>query len=345
MKSRIKRNDLEVFFKYAASISKSDIENPILGFIKIEVAGDNVEISKTNMQSFLVHSAISDSEDCSFLVDENILSNFVELSSGEYIYFSIDALRITIYDDRHTTESPTDRPIMFPSINKMHLGEWVELPKKIFTAIGICGKLVFDDEISGVRNSVFVGENHVSGSDATVGYLQKFEEELPKIVLRRKVAAEVCKLDGCMHAMNESFDLFKKGDTLFGFRKSEVKWYDLRPIFKEIDKPESFTIHKNALIKWNKYCINSCKSKVLISSWSADLIRLNLTLCDEKYEIVNKSYIDITNGTGTFKFNPIIINNLLEALPCDQVHFYPGENRYYITDEQKTFMSVITLIQ
>ena len=32
---------------------------------------------------------------------------------------------------------------------------------------------------------------------------------------------------------------------------------------------------------------------------------------------------------------------LLKAIVVDTVYFYPGENRYFITDSRKSFLSVI----
>jgi hypothetical protein len=105
------------------------------------------------------------------------------------------------------------------------------------------------------------------------------------------------------------------------------------------------------LIKWNTFCIKSTKSKILTATFKAEGNRLELELADVKYERDNNSYLDIIDGSGEFRFNPITLNSLLNVLPSEQIHFYPSKrrldsgqlDRYYITDSAKTFMSAIML--
>lgn|ERR1044072_1097227 len=362
MKARIKKTDLVAFKIHASQISKSK-ELPILDYLKIEVIGDFVSITKTNLIAFAIQTTANDSEDCCFLVDENILFNFVELSDSEYINFVVTGLRVKISDDRHNTSSQTESTNIYPKF-ELKDNKWVELDDSVLTAVGICAQIVFDDELTGLKNSVFIGDDAVAGSDATIGYWQKFNKELPKMVLRKNVAYSVSKLKSCSHSDNGQYNLFKSGDVLFGFSKSEVPYTYLLPFFKE-PKPDakaSFYIHKQLLIKWNTFCINTCKSKSLTATFSANQHRLDLELIESKSEQNNSSYFDIVDGSGDFRFNPSTLNMLLKVLPIDHIHFYPSEtyvlngsvvpketpgarvDRYYITDKDKTFMSAIMLI-
>jgi hypothetical protein len=349
MKARVRKAELESFKDHAAQIRKNN-ELPILEYLKIEVIGDFVHITKTNMKAFVIQTTVNDSEDCSFLVDENVLFNFIQLSDSEYINFEISGIRIKIYDDRHNAISQTDNVKTYPSVDITNK-EWVSVPKHVLDAVGVCAQIVFDDEISGLRNSVFIGDNYVAASDATVGYWQKHAEDLPKLVLRKEVAMAVSKLNGCEISSNESYDLFKSGNSLFGFSKSEIKYVNLPPLFLLPEEKLSFYLNKSALVKWNTCCVNSCKSKVLTATFSAKSYRLELELIDAKYSRDYNSYLDIIDGEGFFKFNPLTLNTLLKVLPTEQIHFYPSKrivngcvDRYYITDKDKTFMSAIMLI-
>jgi hypothetical protein len=349
MNARIRKEELQAFKTYASQIKKNT-DQPITDYLKIEVVGDFVSVMKTNYKSFAIQTTPNDSEDCSFLVDENILFNFVELSESEFVNFTITGIRITIYDDRHKAVSQTESVTLYPKLDFTNK-EWVSVPKYVLDAIGICAQIVFDDEISGIKNSVLVGDKHVAGSDGSVGYWQQFKEDLPTLVLRKDVAMSVSKLNGCEISSNESYDLFKDGNVLFGFSKSEVKYMHMVPFFLVPDEKLSFYLNKSSLVKWNTFCINSCKSKVLTATFKAKDFRLDLELVDSKYERDNNSYLDIVNGSGEFRFNPMTLNTLLKVLPTEQIHFYPSTrivngnvDRYYITDASKTFMSAIMLI-
>lgn len=360
MKARVKKTDL-VAFKLHASQIRKNAEQPITDYIKIDVSGDFATITKTNLKAFAIKTVANDSEDCCFLVDENILFNFVELSDSEYINFEISGIRIKIYDDRNKATSQTETANVFPKIDISNK-HWVEVPKHVLEAVGVCAQIVFDDEISGLKNSVLIGNNHVAGSDGTVGYWQKFKEDLPEIVLRKEVALSVSKLNACEISSNDSYDLFKDGDVLFGFAKSVLKYVNMVPYFLTPSNKLSFYLNKSALVKWNTFCVNTLKSKVLTATFSADKYRLDLKIADAKYERDCDGYLDIVDGCGDFKFNPSTLNTLLKVLPTEQIHFYPSEryvlngivvskdkegaqvDRYYITDKDKTFMSAIMLI-
>src|SRR5215208_4849930 len=165
MNARIKKDDLASFKTYASQIRKNT-DQPITDYLKIEVIGDFISVTKTNYKAFAIQTTPNDSEDCCFLVDENILFNFVELSDSEYINFTITGIRITIFDDRNKAVSQTENVSMYPKVDVTNK-EWVTVPKYILDAVGICAQIVFDDEISGIKNSVFIGQKYVAGSDAT----------------------------------------------------------------------------------------------------------------------------------------------------------------------------------
>jgi hypothetical protein len=342
MQARIKRADIEAFKTNASAIPRHD-DNPILQFLKITVEGDFATLTKLNFESFVIHTIPNDSEDCSFLVDEKILFEFIQLPVGEYVNFNIEKNRILIYDERYHSESPTERPELYLGIDTSN-NEWTPIPKAALTAIGIAAEIVFGDEIQGARNTVFVGDGWVAGSDATIGYKQAFKEPLPKLCLRKKVATAISKLSKAEHSFNTTFDLFRDNHVLLGFRKSEIRWMELAKVFGEPDPDPDFILNKHNLIKWNTFCINSCKSKFLTSKWVAEGNRLNLVQLDEKYEISNRTHFDIIDGSGEFVYNPETFNQLLKVLPADTLYFHSGPFRIFLTDMDRSFVAAIMLI-
>jgi hypothetical protein len=346
MKARIKKEDL-VSFKIHASSIKRNPDLAVLDHLKIEIIGDYVSIMKSNLRSFAIQTTPNDSEDGSFLVDENVLFNFIELSDSDYINFDVSGVRVIIYDERNKATSKTEPVTIYPKPDVTNK-EWQPINKLVLEAIGIAAQIVFDDEIQGMKNSVFIGEGAVAGSDGSIAFWRMFKKEeqehLPRLVLRKEVAMSVSKLNGCEISENASYNLFKSGSVLFGFSKTEVPFVNLPPVFGNPTGTLSFNIFKSALIKWNTFCINTFKSKVLSAEFTAEATKLNLELVDANYGRESKSHIDIVEGSGYFKFNPSTLNMLLKVLPSDNIYFYPGPNRYYITDNDKSFMSAIMLI-
>lgn len=345
MKARIKKDDLIQFKSFAKDII-ADKQLPITSFIKIDVSGDYVSLTKTNCKSFVIHTCINDSEDCSFLIDETTIFNFIELSESEYINFKIDGYKITITDERNTTKAQTDNSSLFPKFDLNSVNEWVLLPDSVLSAAGICSQVVLDQEIGGLSNSVFIGDNTVVGCDGSIAYWQKFEFEIPKIVLKKNVAYFISKLKECQVSYNDSYNLFKSGQFLFGFVKAEINYVEVVPRIGEPKEglKQSFYLNKSSFIKWNTYCVNTCKSKMLSAEFSGCKDKLELSLTDSGYDQTHNGYIDIIEGEGYFKFNPETINKLLRVLPSEQIYFYPGSQRYFISDSNKTFMSAIMLI-
>lgn len=343
MQARLRRREIEQFKPHASNIKPSET-NPIVDqFLKVGIVGDYASVTKSNLNAFAILTVPNDGEDCEFLIDQKILFDFCELSDKEFINFIIDGNNIKIWDGVHNTDCPTDRAIMFPSVDAELIGEWQAVSQPALDAIKIAAEIVFPDQISGARNTVFCGNGFVAGSDATIGYMQYITEPMPQMVLRKEVAQIVSKLAPCKYAQSKHHDLFLDGDLLVGFGKSEVNYIDMRPIFQNMPTGHAFSINKNLLIKWNNYV--SGKSKTLSAKWFVEGRKMALQLENSKVNYKTDSVYDVPEDcTSEFKFSPDTLNQLLKVLPCEVVHFVPGANRYYITDADRKFCAAIMLI-
>lgn len=342
MQARIKKAEIEAF-KSQASFIKPNTILPILSFLKIDVAGDYCHITKSNNESFLVRTISNDSEDCSFLIDERVLYSFVEFSSSEYINFTDDGNRIRIYDDRTDTKSPTDRPELFPPIEK-NIDNWIAIPKLALVSVGIVGQLIFDGEIMNAKSFVFVGAGKVAGTDGNIGYYQTIPDPLPEVILRKEVAACISKMTTCQYGRANNYDFFKEDGSVYGFAKSEYQFIDLKVIFIDVAEQLSFCVNKASILKFNTLCITSISTKSLGVTFEGESGSLFFQMNEEKWGVDIKSNIPVKGRSDYFKYDPGFMNTLLKLLPCDEVFFYPGPKRYYITDADKSFLSAIMLI-
>jgi len=342
MQARIKKSEIEAFKSQAAFI-KPNLILPILSFLKIDVDGDFCRITKSNNESFLVRTVSNDSEDCSFLVDENILYSFVDLSTSDHINFSDDGNRIRIYDERTDTKSPTDRPELYPPIAG-HVNEWMDIPKLALVSAGIVGQLVFNGEIMNAKSFVFVGLGKVAGTDGNIGYYQPITEPLPQLVLRKDVAGCIAKMSSCQYSRVNNYDFFKEDNSVYGFIRSEYGFMDLTQVFPGITEDLSFCVNKSSISKFNNHCLSAVTTKSIGVTFECKNDNLFIQMNDEKWGVDSKTNVPVKGNSGKFKYDPGFMNTLLKLLPCDEVFFYPGVNRYYITDAEKTFLSAIMLI-
>ena len=344
MQARIRKTELDAFRAQAANLKVPSII-PILAFVKIEVKGDECSVTKNNNKAFVIRTFQNDSEDCSFLVDEVTLYNFLNFSDAEYINFQLNGNRVRIYDERSFVEGVTEKASLYGSLDLSNK-EWTALPKLALAAAGICSNLIFNGEIADPKSNVFIGKEHVAGTDGMVGYIQKIESGLPdiEIPLRKEIALSISKMNECQYSSNSSYDLFKDQNTLYGFSKGETKFFNLVPLFQQIEQDLSFSIPKSIMTKFCSLCISSIQSKSKLPSATMKMNDGKLILSMEDSEIKIESFLALNGSLETFKFNPESMKTLLESLPCEVAYFYPGIKRYYITDLDKTFLSVIMQI-
>lgn len=339
MQARISKSNLDTFKIASSQIKVNDIL-PILKYIKFEVKGDTCFITKNNHKAFVIHSFENDSEDCAFLVDENILNNFLSYSDGDFLDFKLEGNRIKISDTRSFVESPTERAIEFPTIDLTN-NDWKPIPKLATTTAGVCANLIFNGEVMDAKSFVFIGMGQVAGTDGAIGYSQPVAGDLPEIILRKDVATSVSKMASCEWSSNASYDFFKEPGMLYGFSKIEAGFFNLGPMFGAIPDDLAFNIPKQLLIKFCNLCTSSITNKTSIVHSSIRTQDGKFIMKMEGSDITIESNLPITGTTRPFKFEPDKMRTLLDALPCDNVYFYPGNHRYYITDIDRGFISVI----
>lgn len=345
MEARIRKDELKTFLEQARTIPPLKNGLPILSYIKIDIVGDFATLTKTNLRTFLVKTISNDSEDCSFLVQENILNSFVEWSDNDYVNFRSESNRIKIYDQRRNTSSPTEPATGYPPFDISDKG-WTVLPKSCLASVGIAGQLIMNGEIMNARSFVFIGDGLIGGTDGNVGYFQYIKEDLPCMSLRKEVTECISKMKSCKVSQNESFDLFQEDNCLWGFVQSEIQYINMAVLVgpPPIQTP-SFNTNKNYFIKFGRHVANTQDKSASATFEVIDPTTVKLNMQDGKNEVDNDENIFVKNGTsGEMKFNPQYMTTLLNALPCEECYFHEGNKRFIITDADKSFMGIIMAI-
>lgn len=317
-------------FKAASSFIKSNKLLPILDYLKF---GDGV-ITKTNLSSFISYKTKFDG---SFLVQEDILLNFVSLTSSPTIDISISKGVVTISDGNSTVTSPSEDIANYPSVpvpNK----ENCFFGEDILMAIGLSSNFTDQEELPTVRGHVFISGNYVMASNGFIGYREKVSESLPNIVLSKEIALTLGKIPASAFNENDNNVFFSNERYTVGFVKPELKFFDISSVFnKKTEGGDSFVIHKDDLISFCELCIISTKSKFHECYMKNGKKGLLLEMNDVDFNVNVKKEISF-NGTleQDFIFNPSFMLKCIKSL-CDQeLTFTRNGNMYLITDSSSS---------
>lgn len=346
MQVRIRKEELEAFKLEASDVVSSKDNQPVLQFLRIQVDGDFATITKSNDRAFVHKTIPNDSEDCTFLVDEATVYDFMNACDGDYIQFESNGTRILISSGRAKIFSPTEQAHLYPTIDLSN-DNFVVLPKLACSTAGVCSKIVMNGELMNAQSHVFLGNNFVCGADGNIGYFQNIDEVMPKLVLRKEVAVCVSKIPNCLYGFNTSWDLFKAGQTLFGFKKSELKFFDpIEGIFRgKLDTlTADFSVNKNQILKFTALCIARAPKTTAATFEVIEPNMLHMELCKNADEVDIHMDIPVKGINGSFKFDPAVMTSILKAIPCDDIYFYEGQKLYFLTDLDKSFTSIIMAI-
>ena len=288
MKVKIPRNDLNRFKEKAVNL-ETNSTFPILKYIKFEIRGISCEITKNNLKEFVI-SKFPDSgnSDCSFLVLENTLFEFLEHSGSKFIQFEQIRYTIKIFDDFSSVESQTESAQQFvtPDLNPT---TWSKISKDTLESIGIASKLIFGDELVGTKSNVYVGEGYVAGSDGIIFFCAVMTDTIPNLVLKKDRAETISKLKYCQYSYNNSFEYYKEDSTTYGFSRIESEFVNYVSKFGQIESDYSFKIPKKQIIEFCDLCLKTIASKkeIVAASFYPENNSLILTMT----EAISKSRI------------------------------------------------------
>ncbi|HEY1872384.1 MAG TPA: hypothetical protein VGG71_15075 [Chitinophagaceae bacterium] len=340
MQISIPRKEL-INFKNKAVNIETNTTIPILEFIKIEIENAFCTIVKDNLKAFVINEFPDTSNDeCSFLVNENTLYKFLDFSESRFILFEQGVNQIKISDDYSSVESSTERPQNF-RMPDLYPTTWTKLTRDTLDSIGIVSKIIFSTEIDGQKSNVYIGDGHVAGTDGIIGYCGNMVEKMPNIVLSKNIAGIVSKLKYCQYSYSDDYDYFGEDLITYGFLRNKNSFFDYAPLFGNIEGDYSFYIHKKSLITFCDLCIKvvDSRSEFFPAIFYSENGKLILAMEGSDKIIINN--LPMNKDVKRFKFNPARMAVLLKALPCETVYFYPGEDRYLVTDLRKTFTAVI----
>lgn len=342
MQIKLQNQEINSFKQDASRIPNDEI-HPILSYIHISFKDNYCTLTKNGLRSFIKKNipCQCSSKNNPILVDENTIYNICEFSNSDTLEIYPEENRIKLVSGSTIAYSPTDDILKFPG-NDMPTSEWSKIFLEAITAISFAVNFITEDTTKlPVTRNIFTSDKTIIASNGAIAFYKELVDPIPKMILRKEVANAILNMQGADYAYNPSYDFFRSGSTLIAFSKSEDQFYDLSLLGKIESDKKSFIINKDDLIKFNSHSIAETKSKLKRASFraSGDTLTCFFEDADAGKEI--KKELGIVNGSGEFTYDPEVLNQLLRNIPSTICEFYPGKNKYFITDEGKTFTTLI----
>lgn len=324
---KLQTHQLKKFNSVAGGIKKNTIL-PILSYLKFE----DGKVTKNNLESF-VTMEIDFEGSC--LIDERILTTFVESTGASEIDVEVKGNSITLSHGKERIISPTDDIKLFPEPpvpeNKLD----IFISQDVLKAIKVASNFTMDLENSPHASCVHVGNGVVGATSGFIAYVEPIEDELPEIVLEKPMLSVLKGLEFATFNQSDSYIFFKNGNFTFGFIKKDTKFLNMGR-FKALPEGEPTLMPKKEFEGFCELCNGYSVGKSYVL---ATLKEKELSMIDPDFGIDYKK--ELPTRLPDFSFNPSYMGKLLKSLPDDNLKFLKGQNKYYVTGEKGNYVSLI----
>src|SRR5688572_10416581 len=214
-----------ISFKKNSSFIKSFGLIPIYDYVLF----DSGMMIKSNQREFVIQKAPFMG---TFLVEDRVLSRFLDYAMPTDISFTVSDKKITISDGVQKVTSQTEDHANF-KIPELSESKKTALTSAELEAISHATKYTKDDENSHITPYVFIGNRAIAASDAMIVYYRQFDVDLPQMVLPRTNAEKVRSLADVNYTSTERYHIFESSGVVYGFIKHEVAFQDMSYFFRQ----------------------------------------------------------------------------------------------------------------
>lgn len=270
------------------------------------------------------------------LVDENDLYSLLGVTSSSFISITQTKKNVELNDgrDKIKLQSPPTNEFNPPPKAE---GEQVKLSSDFMEAVAkASGFAQFVKDMPTYYGYVHVGENTVCAGDGIIAFHCPIEEDL-KVVIDNKIAQIISKFDIISFQSSDNYYYFHSADTIFGFAKSEIGWFDIRRIFQQ-KREFSFTLDSTDLTSFNSLSLQLSKTAlVTISNGKFEMDDMTL---DKHHE----RDVDNVKVPTPFTYNPERMNTIISGLDVEALDFSDSKPAYYISSKDSKATAIIAKI-
>ena len=332
---------LKEFTDLSKSLQSSELEQ-IYQFIKVEIDFGKCTITKSTRDSFLVYTFDLDAvDDCSFIIQEKVLSDFSNSTNENYVYIELNESGGNIHKIKDSLNSKKCYEKVFndggykikdfPSSHvKLDSITYSRLGKNQIDSILRAKSFVGKDDLAPMYNHIFISPtkpdpNKNGKSDLYINsfggqtmYLDRIGSDLsfPFLAISPRESAIITKFEWLDYNSDTSnFNIYKyglNGEVIYGFSRVEgANPVDLSLPLSMFKKDNYFIIKTNDILKFctsiKLYSGTNDKDRE-DSKWKNSSCTLDFGECTLFFELEKisesiKVICDVTVVGSEFNFN------------------------------------------
>ena len=339
------------FIAKAANI-KPNTTLPVLAYLRVQFSGQKIILVKNNLKAFIIQSFDTQElfgQTAQFLIDERIFNNFVNSASADVGIELLNATSIRMSDGFTEILSPTEDAAHFPlnyDPDTIKPETICQLDAHFVADSQVAKNFIIEHDIPQLANHVFVGHNFICASDSMIGY-KVGTTCAGTICLTMDALNGLKSLLSAQYSENDSYHIFTGEGCVLGFVKTEINFFDLYQKIELPDELPAFTINRESLIKFCNLCSNSSPSRTAKATLRVDGRKILANFTDSEFNVtVDREFVWPDTYECELRFLPANMIRILNNMVCENVQFIPSEDqkRFYITDKERTFTSLIMQI-
>jgi DNA polymerase III sliding clamp (beta) subunit (PCNA family) len=352
-------SELKIFLSKSSHVVPAGTMG-ILEFVKITCEGDVATLTKTNLNSFVVHQVEAKfTKNFVLLVEFDILVKAAKSSQTELkISFKEQKsekvpsgkVRVVTIEDGHliNLKSMSDDENLFPVIPSPKKDEVVDMTQEMIEAMFLSSTAALD-----VKGGLTLFQNYVHivnvnkkrsyfcGFNNTIMYYKSFKSMVPSMVLEQTTCKAIKGYTSLQWYSGDKYNFFDAGKTLLGFIQTEVKAPDFMQIINTMEDSKSFTIDRKSMIEFCDIAIGINPMSAIEPCYFKQGSEEKLLMLDYENALEGKSNcveMEVKKNkrhvVQKFLFQPDQMVLLLKDLPFEKVTLVgPCNHNFYVTAE------------
>lgn len=338
--------DLNEFLKRSAPIKPNNVL-PILSYIKLEWKNSNATLTKTALNSFIVHQLkVKSKKEGVLLLDTKILSSAVANAVADELTFDVTDKNVVIHDGKRITKFSLEDASVFPKIPDHETDDKITFSQDVLEAITLASNAIEEKVPQEFMKYVNIyskgkkGGSYVFGTNPFAMVHKTFKDQLASIMLCNEAVSVVKSYESVIYFAAGNYDFFDVGNSLYGFIKPTEKPVDVSVIIDNFNDKVNFKMSRKEMLGYCTYVKSICPNtlgvvpQIAIEDLGKNKIMLRFS--NEDYKISHDEDFEVKkNATLNLTwFNAGMMIDVIKSLPYDELSFNLAHGNIYIRSEE-----------
>lgn len=337
----LQTDKLSQFLNYGASV-KPNVLYPALDSVKVKSTGDTIVLTKSNNNVFCEYSYNDKQPECEFLVNERMLSGFINTVQADLIDFDLNgSINMSAGSKKNNTR--IQDPRFFPVTPEPINNDVFTITPDIISRADIAMRYVSRVAIKTAASFVGLDANGIFATNQSAVY--HYACSAPQFFIDEDRLNALKILGQAMFNTSPSYDFFIGNNVAFAFVKTEIPPINYLPML-QMSGDDTFVVDRMELLNFCVRVEYSTKQEAPKATWrTRDTDGLYLIHEDADFEVVavDSITVDANFDVPQFKFDIRILKEALMPLPYKKLAFTSIGPHYKITapDEDSNYTGIL----